>query len=43
MPISSDPGKYGNLYIKVFVDYNFNFNEKQQELIKQIFAHQNKE
>jgi hypothetical protein len=30
MPIKSDPGKFGNLYVKVFVDYNFNFNEKQK-------------
>lgn len=38
MPIRSDPGKFGNLYVKVKVDYNLNFSNDQLQIIKKIFA-----
>lgn len=37
MPISSDPGAFGNLYITINIDYQFNFNPEQTKLIKNIF------
>ena len=38
MPIATDPGNFGNLYVKVSVDYNFSFSQTQLELMKEIFG-----